>query len=206
LISTPWPCAGSGQHRSGPMDVAEEVGLQHPPERLGRGRLQRAEQVDTGVVDPDVDAAEPRPPSGPVRPWPTHRSRRWARSTPGRRPPRIPVPVPPARRRVGRPAPRAPCLANSSPVARPIPLEAPVTTTPPVRFLPIPITRLLVTTPTGLPRTDRANRLPGAGAARPAAPRRPSRQTRRRKGGCLMPRPAPDADPAACAARCRRTG
>jgi hypothetical protein len=48
-----------GQHGTGPVDVAEEVGLQHLPEGLGRGCLQRAEQVDAGVVDPDVDAAEP---------------------------------------------------------------------------------------------------------------------------------------------------
>jgi hypothetical protein len=41
------------------VDVAEEIGLQHLPEGLGRGCLQRAEQIDTGVVNPDVDTTEP---------------------------------------------------------------------------------------------------------------------------------------------------
>jgi hypothetical protein len=51
--------AEAGQHRAGPVDVAEEIGLQHSPEGLGWGCLQQAEQVDTGVVDPDVDSTEP---------------------------------------------------------------------------------------------------------------------------------------------------
>src|SRR5215218_1170866 len=51
--------AEPGQYRTGPVGVAEEVGLQHPPEGRRWDCLQRAEQVDTGVVDPDVDPTEP---------------------------------------------------------------------------------------------------------------------------------------------------
>jgi hypothetical protein len=51
--------AEAGQHRPGPVHVAEEIGLQYPPEGLGWSRLQQAEQVDTGVVDPDVESTEP---------------------------------------------------------------------------------------------------------------------------------------------------
>ncbi len=45
------------------MDVAEEVGLDHLPEDIGRRILELGEECHRGVVDPDVD-----PPEGLDRP------------------------------------------------------------------------------------------------------------------------------------------
>ena len=42
------------------VDHSEHVRLEDAPERLGRHLLEAAEDVDGGVVHPDVDATEPR--------------------------------------------------------------------------------------------------------------------------------------------------
>jgi hypothetical protein len=134
-----------GQHRAGPVDVAEEVGLQHLPEGLGWGCLQQAEQVDTGVVDQmsirpnrstarrasSVTAASSVMSVDTARAWPPAAWHCRASSSRAS-----------ARRAAN--ITRAPRSANASPVARPIPLEAPVTTTTaPLSFLLMLNTRLL---------------------------------------------------------------
>jgi hypothetical protein len=42
-----------------PVDVAEDVRLDHALPGLGRQVLEAAEDADAGVVEPDVDPAEP---------------------------------------------------------------------------------------------------------------------------------------------------
>jgi hypothetical protein len=150
--------AEAGQHRPGAVDVAEQVGLQHPPERVGRGRLQRAGQVDTGVLDPDIDAAEPLDRVGQFGHG--RRVSHVGGHGQSRAAGRLAVPCQllqaPARRAVS--STRDPRSANASLVARPIPLEAPViTTTAPSNFLPCfdhlpPMSQL----PTGWPSAGQA--------------------------------------------------
>jgi len=46
-------------HRGlGAVDVAEQVGLDHPAPDIGRDVLETPEDADAGVVEPDVDPAE----------------------------------------------------------------------------------------------------------------------------------------------------
>ena len=114
-----------------PEDVAEHVDLEEPADLLRRHVLQPADGRDGGDVQPRVDVPEAgdRPSGRARRPGP-RRSRPSARPAPGRPAPRTPVPPRPARMpTVRRGQPSRPASPAGGPSCRPIPLDAPVTTT-----------------------------------------------------------------------------
>jgi hypothetical protein len=202
------PARGSGAALPGRRGRSRTSWSPAPAGTRRRGRLQRAGQVDTGVLDPDIDAAEPLDRVGqfghgrgsvtsvgtarvaPPVAWQCRASSSRRRPVALSVAPAIPV------RRTQAWSPGRSRWRASDHHHRAIQLPA-------MRWSPASH----VTTPYWL-AAGRSGDHPAAvpGAARPAASRRPSRRTRRRRGGCLLPRPAPDAGRAACAARCRRTG